>query len=100
MFEKREEMKMWESILQTKTYQRRMEDTLQELEIQAVTGAGGFGAGKAAKEKFWNASIQLTAWKEVQSDEIHQGEILLSTPADDRLLRHCLLYTSDAADEL
>lgn len=88
MFEKREEMKMWESILQTKTYQRRMEDTLQELEIQAVTGAGGFGAGKAAKEKFWNASIQLTAWKEVQSDEIHQGEILLSTPADDRLLRH------------
>ncbi len=43
MFEKREEMKMWESILQTKTYQRRMEDTLQELEIQAVTGQGGKG---------------------------------------------------------
>lgn len=88
MFEKREEMKMWESMLQTKTYQKRMEDTLQELEIQAVTGAGGFGAGKAGKEKFWSASIELTAWKEVQSGEVHQGEILLSTPADDRLLKH------------
>ncbi|MDE7318692.1 MAG: hypothetical protein K2N46_03040, partial [Lachnospiraceae bacterium] len=64
MFEDREEMKMWESILQTKTYQKRIEDTLpQELEIQAVTGAGGFGGGKAAKEKLWNTTIELTAWK-------------------------------------
>lgn len=89
-FGKEEEMKMWESIIQTKAYRKKAEGTLpQELKIQAVTGANGLGAGKAGKEKFWSASVELTAWKEESGGEVHQGEIRLCTPADDRLL-NCL----------
>ena len=57
-----------------------------ELTLLAVTGANGFGGGKTAKEKLWRASIGLTAWMEEDSPDIHRGEFVLSTIADDRLL--------------
>ena len=57
-----------------------------ELTLLAVTGANGFSGGKTAKEKLWRASIGLTAWMEEDSPDIHRGEFVLSTIADDRLL--------------
>ena len=82
------EMELWKSIVQTQEYQNKMEDSLpQELEIQAVVGASGFGAAKLGKERLWSASVKLTAWRE-EGGEIHREEILLSTAADDRLLEH------------
>ena len=58
----------------------------EELTVLAVTGANGFGGGKAGKEKLWTASIGLTAWMEEDSPDIHRGEFVLSTIADDKLL--------------
>ena len=58
----------------------------EELPILALTGANGFGGGKAGKEKLWTASIGLTAWMEEDSPDIHRGEFVLSTIADDKLL--------------
>ena len=55
----------------------------EELPILAVTGANGFGGGRAGKEKLWRASIGLTAWMEEDSPDIHRGEFVLSTIADD-----------------
>ena len=60
----------------------------EELTILAVTGANGFGGGRAGKEKLWRASIGLTAWLEEDSPDIHRGEFVLSTIADDQLLEH------------
>ena len=60
----------------------------EELTILAVTGANGFGGGRAGKEKLWRASIGLTAWMEEDSPDIHRGEFVLSTIADDQLLEH------------
>lgn len=88
LFEKREERKRWESIVQTKEYRKKMEETLpEEVKVQAVVGASGFGAGRAGKEKLWNASVRLTAWKEEESGKLHQENILLTTLADDALLK-------------
>ncbi len=88
LLKENEEMEMWKSIVQTKEYRNELENSLpQELEIQAVVGASGFGAGRLGKEKLWKATVELTAWKE-EGGEIHREGILLSTPADDRLLEH------------
>ncbi len=60
----------------------------EERTILAVTGANGFSGGKSGKEKQWWASIGLTAWMEEDSPDIHRGEFVLSTIADDQLLEH------------
>lgn len=60
----------------------------EELTILAVTGANGFGGGKTSGEELWTASIGLTAWMEEDSPDIHRGEFVLSTIADDQLLEH------------
>ena len=60
----------------------------EELTILAVTGANGFGGGKTRGEKLWTASVGLTAWMEEDSPDIHRGEFVLSTIADDKLLEH------------
>ena len=60
----------------------------EELTILAVTGANGFGGGKTRGETLWTASIGLTAWMEEDSPDIHRGEFVLSTIADDQLLEH------------
>jgi len=59
-----------------------------EMPILAVTGANGVGGGKVGKEELWQASIGLTAWMEEDSPDIHQGEFLLTTLADDQLLEY------------
>ena len=88
IMEKNEETEMWKSIIQKKEYRRKTEDYLpQELEILAVVGATGVGGGRAGKEKLWNASVELTAWKE-EGGVLHREEIQLWTPADDALLRY------------
>ena len=58
----------------------------EELSILAVTGANGFSGGKTGKEKRWTAHLGLTAWMEEDSPDIHRGEFVLTTIADDRLL--------------
>ena len=60
----------------------------EELTILAVTGANGFGGGKTRGETLWTASVGLTAWMEEDSPDIHRGEFVLSTIADDKLLEH------------
>ena len=60
----------------------------EELSILAVTGANGFSGGKTGKEKLWTAHLGLTAWMEEDSPDIHRGEFVLSTIADDQLLEH------------
>ena len=60
----------------------------EELTILAVTGANGFGGGKTHGEELWTISIGLTAWMEEDSPDIHRGEFVLSTIADDQLLEH------------
>lgn len=88
LLKKGKEMELWKSIMQTKEYQNKAEDFLsQELAIQAVVGASGFGAGKLGHDKLWSATVELTAWRE-EGGEIQREGILLSTPADDRLLEH------------
>lgn len=85
---KGEAAKMWQSIVQTGDFRKKMEDILpQELEIQAAVGANGFTAGRGGKEKLWWASVELTAWKE-EGGEMHRENRSLSTLADDRLLKH------------
>lgn len=78
---------LWEKSLKTKEYRKKAGKYSEEiLDIQAVVGASGFGAGKVGKEKLWNASTSLTAWKEEGRDEIHRGEFFLGMVADDQLL--------------
>ena len=58
----------------------------QELTILAVTGPNGFAGDGEEDGGTFTASIGLTAWMEEDSPEIHQEEIRLTTPADQRLL--------------
>lgn len=58
----------------------------EELTILAVTGANGFGGGKAAGDELWTISIGLTAWMEEDSPDIQRGEFVLSTIGDEQLL--------------
>ena len=60
----------------------------EERTILAVTGANGFGGGKTHGDELWTISIGLTAWMEEDSPDIHRGEFVLSTIADDKLLEH------------
>ena len=57
----------------------------EELTVLAVTGAGGFGAGRMDSSDLWQVSIGLTAWMEEDSPEIHQGDFQLVSLADDTL---------------
>ena len=53
---------------------------LEELPILAVTGANGFGGGKAGKEKLWTASIGLTAWMESRPTAVSRGGLFPRGP--------------------
>ena len=52
----------------------------EERTVLAVSGANGFSGGKAGKEKLWTARMELTAWMEEDSAEIHRGEFVLVYP--------------------
>lgn len=60
----------------------------EEFTILAVTGANGFGGGKAEDDALWTAAITLTAWMEENGEEIHREDARLSTLADDTLLEY------------
>ncbi|WP_313800360.1 DUF2262 domain-containing protein [Cytobacillus sp.] len=53
------------------------------IEIAAVTGASGIGAGRAGGAKLWNASIPLIAWKNVLSNETKLEELRLEWQVND-----------------
>lgn len=54
------------------------------MEIAAVTGASGIGAGRANGNTLWHASIPLIAWMDVTNQEvIHQEELRLEWLVDD-----------------
>lgn len=53
------------------------------IEIAAVTGASGIGAGRAGGAKLWNASIPLIAWKNVLSNETKIEELRLEWQVND-----------------
>jgi len=57
-----------------------------EMTILAVTGASGFGGGRAEGEELYTAMAGLTAWMEEDSPEIHRGQFRLITKADETLV--------------
>lgn len=57
--------------------------TEEIIEIAAVTGASGIGAGRAGGAKLWNASIPLIAWKNVLSNETKIEELRLEWKVND-----------------
>lgn len=55
-----------------------------DIQIAAVTGALGVGAGRAGKDIMWTASIELIAWKNLNSGEpVKIEEIRLQWLVDD-----------------
>lgn len=59
------------------------------VEIAAVTGASGVGAGKSGKEVVWSASIELIAWKELGQDSgIEEETVRLEWPEPEIDGRH------------
>lgn len=63
-------------------FEERFADTV--IEVAAVTGASGIGAGRAGKSVMWNASINLIAWKTVNTNEpVKQEEVRLEWLVDD-----------------
>ena len=58
----------------------------RELTILAVTGPGVFSAGENGEDSLWTASMELTAWMEEDSPDIHRGSFALIALGDDRLL--------------
>lgn len=57
--------------------------TDEVIEISAVTGASGIGAGRGGGDKLWNASIPLIAWKNMLSSETRIEEIRLEWQVND-----------------
>ena len=59
----------------------------EEFSILAVTGAGGFGGSRTQENGPWLAVLELTAWKEEDSEEpAHREKAQLVAVADDRLM--------------
>lgn len=58
----------------------------RELTILAVTGAGVFSADEKGENELWTATMELTAWMEEDSPDVHRGTFALIALGDDRLL--------------
>ena len=59
----------------------------EEFSILAVTGAGGFGGSRPQENGPWLAVLELTAWKEEDSEEpAHRERTQLVALADDKLM--------------
>lgn len=58
----------------------------EEMDILAVTGAGGFGGGKVDGDELMTVGTGLTAWMQEDSAEIHRGNFRLVTKADETLV--------------
>ena len=57
----------------------------EEFTILAVTGFTPFGGKRPDDSDLWVSGISLTAWMEMDGEEIHQESVQLTTLADDRL---------------
>ncbi|MCM3537751.1 DUF2262 domain-containing protein [Priestia endophytica] len=58
--------------------------TEEVIEIAAVTGALGIGAGRAGNDELWTASIELITWKTLHNNEpVKKEEVRLQWLADD-----------------
>ena len=61
----------------------------EEFSILAVTGAGGFGGSRPQENGPWLAVLELTAWKEEDSEEpAHREKAQLVAVADDKLMEY------------
>lgn len=61
----------------------------EEISILAVTGAGGFGGSRPQENGPWLAVLELTAWKEEDSDQpAHREKTQLVALADDKLMEY------------
>lgn len=61
----------------------------EEFSILAVTGAGGFGGSRLQENGPWLAVLELTAWKEEDSDQpAHRERTQLVALADDKLMEY------------
>ena len=61
----------------------------EEFSILAVTGAGGFGGSRPQENGPWLAVLELTAWKEEDSEEpAHREKTQLVALADDKLMEY------------
>ena len=61
----------------------------EEFSILAVTGAGGFGGSRPQENGPWLAVLELTAWKEEDSQEpAHREKTQLVALADDKLMEY------------
>lgn len=60
----------------------------EEFSILAVTGAGGFGGSRPQENGPWLAVLELTAWKEEDSEEPAHREKKLVALADDKLMEY------------
>lgn len=75
------------------TYESRYSDEI--IEIVAITGASGIGAGKAGGAVMWRASITLVAWKKLNvsdgtsTTDVIQEDTNLSWLADDEQWKEC-----------
>ena len=61
----------------------------EEFSILAVTGAGGFGGSRPQENGPWLTALELTAWKEEDSDQpAHREKTQLVALADDKLMEY------------
>lgn len=61
----------------------------EEFSILAVTGAGGFGGSRPQENGPWLAVLELTAWKEEDSEKpAHREKTQLVALADDKLMEY------------
>ncbi|WP_028551586.1 DUF2262 domain-containing protein [Paenibacillus sp. UNC451MF] len=63
-------------------FEERFSDNI--IEVAAVTGASGIGAGRAGGNIMWNASINLIAWNDLSTNEpVKKEELRLEWLVDD-----------------
>ncbi|WPC39563.1 DUF2262 domain-containing protein [Clostridium sp. JS66] len=69
-----------------KSFENRFSEEI--FEVAAVTASLGVGAGKAGGEELWEASIDLIAWKDLNSSEpLVKKEVRLAWLTDDKGLK-------------
>lgn len=60
----------------------------EETDILAVTGGSSLDTDQSGDSKLWKVRMGLTAWKDVYTQELQQGEGTLEALVDDNLLEH------------
>lgn len=60
----------------------------EETDLLAVTGSSGLDTSRNDESGLWKVSMGLTAWMDVYTRELQQGEARLEALVDDNLLEH------------